>query len=189
MKTLLNKLGEWYDRREKAVLLSLLAAACLLAVPLPRVVPEPETCALCGGFRCHAPCLVRLDTGEVGELRVYDPDTFHRWEISAVQQTGTLSLERCAGAPAVRDTCAHTCTAELTEKPGRLAREYFCGDCRALLAGTADRGYVLADLYDLEDIRIYPLYDGAEYSIRDYQVTVGREDGGDTLWVEAAGRL
>ncbi len=33
---------------------------------------EPEQCALCGngeGMRYHAPCLVDLSTGEVGELR------------------------------------------------------------------------------------------------------------------------
>lgn len=36
-------------------------------------LPEPERCALCGDMRYHAPCLVDLSTGKVGELAVYTP--------------------------------------------------------------------------------------------------------------------
>lgn len=204
MKILLNRLGEWCNRRWKTILFWLLAAeACLLVFPLFRQapelevkteldltsIPEPETCALCGGFRYHAPCLVRLDTGEVGELRVYDPDPTQREEISAVQQTGTFSLIHCAGVLAARDTDTHTCSAELSEKPGRLAQEYFCISCRGLLAETASEGYVLADLYDLENICIYPICDGASCSIRDYEVTVGYRREWDNLYIKVKGHL
>lgn len=139
--------------------------------PIYQDVPEPKTCALCGGFRYYAPCLVRLDTGEVGELQVYDPDPTQRGEISDRQQTGTFSLLHCAGLLGTRDTCSHTTSVDLTEKAGKLAQEYFCLDCRALLAGTANNGYVLADLYDLENIQIYAVRNGSKYSIRDYEVT------------------
>lgn len=160
-----------------------------MVFPLFREIPEPEVCALCDGFRYHAPCLVRLDTGEVGELQVYDPDPVHRYEISAVQQTGTFSLAYCAGIRAARDTCTHTCSAELPEDAGRIAQKYFCKNCRTLLTEAADRGYVLADLYDLENIRIYPVYDGANHSIREYEVSVGRRDGRDQLFLEVEGQL
>lgn len=204
MKILLSGLGEWCNRRWKAILFWLLAAeACILVFPVFRQapeletkseldltsIPEPETCALCEGFRHHAPCLVRLDTGEVGELRVYDPDPIHREEISAVQQTGTFSFVHCAGILAVRDTDAHTCSAELSEKPGSLAQEYFCINCRGLLAETASAGYVLADLYDLGNICIYPIRDGASHSIRDYEVTIKHRRGRDNLYIKVAGQL
>ena len=57
--------------------------------------PEPEICALCGngsGTSYHAPVLVNLSTGEIGELRVYNPDPHHRNEIAKEQSTGTFSL-------------------------------------------------------------------------------------------------
>lgn len=122
MKTLRIKLGGWCNRWWKAILVCLLAMeACLLVFPMYQDVPEPETCALCGGFRYHAPCLVRLDTGEVGELRVYDPDPTQQGEISDRQQTGTFSFLHCAGLLGTRDTCSHTSSVDLTEKAGKLA--------------------------------------------------------------------
>ena len=84
---------------------------------------EPDRCALCGngdGPRYHAPCLVNLSTGEVGEMQVYDHDALRIWEISSTQQTGTFSLPHCAGP-----TAAHTCHVELPRETKELAPEYF----------------------------------------------------------------
>lgn len=162
---------------------------------------EPEVCALCengNGVRYHAPCLVNLTTGAVGELRVYDPDPRRRGEIAAVQQAGTFSLMSCAGAEAVRDTDAHTCRATLPKKGGNMAPGHFCRACRALLADTAKEGghalanvvrsgYILVDLYDLTDIRLYPIREGADYAVREYEVSVFRQGGRGPLCVEAAG--
>ena len=54
------------------------------------LTPEPEICALCGGgIPYHAPVLVNLSTGEAGEIRVYDPDPRHRYELAEEQSTGT----------------------------------------------------------------------------------------------------
>lgn len=52
------------DRRAYAALWEVMA-----------VLPDPEQCALCGeGMRHHAPCLMDLSTGQMGELKVYtDP--------------------------------------------------------------------------------------------------------------------
>lgn len=156
------------------------------------LTPEPDLCALCGyggGPRYHAPCLVNLSTGEVGEMRIYDPDPVRIWEVSEVQQSGTFSLLRCAGVTAVRDTDAHTCTAGLPRRADGLAPEHFCRNCRVRIAEASRRGFILADLYDLADIQVYALSGEASYSIRGYDVSVSRRGGDRLLHVEITGGL
>ena len=154
--------------------------------------PEPERCALCGGgdeTRYHAPALVDLATGAVGELQVYDPDPQRPGELAGVQRTGTFSLGMCAGIVTRRDTSTQTCRADLPRKTAPMDPAHFCRRCRALLAETATEGYLLADLYDLEYIQVYPIAPGQDYIIRDYTVSVTQETkaGGPTLTVR--GRL
>ena len=48
----------------------------------------------------------------------------------------------------------------------------FCLDCRVLLKDHAENGFVLADLYVEDAIDIYPATVGADYTIRDYRITV-----------------
>lgn len=151
--------------------------------------PDPEVCAVCGGARYHAPCLVDLSTGEVGELTVYDPHRSLMGEIEETQPTGTFSLVPCAGLTAARDTCNRTCTVTLPKEQDNMAPVFFCRDCRNLLAETAQRGYVLLDLYDLQDIAAYPVNAGAEYEIRDYAVSIQRSKGSQGLSVIVQGRL
>lgn len=156
------------------------------------LTPEPDLCALCGyggGPRYHVPCLVNLSTGEVGEMRIYDPDPVRIWEVSEVQQTGTFSMLRCAGVTAARNTDAHTCTAELPRKADELIPAYFCRDCRGRIAEVSRRGFILADLYDLTDIQTYALSGEASYSIRGYDVSVSRRGGDRLLHVEITGGL
>lgn len=156
------------------------------------LTPEPDLCALCGyggGPRYHAPCFVNLSTGEVGEMRVYDPDPVRVWEVSGVQQTGTFSMLRCAGVTTARNTDAHTCTAELPRKADELIPAYFCRDCRGRIAEVSRRGFILADLYDLTDIQTYALFGEASYSIRGYDVSVSRRGGDRLLHVEITGGL
>lgn len=193
MKTWPKKRGRLYNRGiPNAVLAAALLGAALFLLWVGRdaafrkamaEVPEPDACALCGGRRYHAPCLVNLATGEVGELCVYDADPQNRAELAPVQQTGTFCAFQCAGVPAYRDTISHTSHAELPEGGEPLNPAFFCRPCRALLAGTAARGYVLLDLYDLNAIRLFPIEDGAKYPIRDYTVSTQRSAEGSTVSV------
>ena len=57
--------------------------------------PAPEQCALCGeGMPYHAPCLINLSTGQLGELKVYDSHPSLLGEIAPMemQHTGTLDF-------------------------------------------------------------------------------------------------
>ena len=154
------------------------------------LTPEPDLCALCGyGTRYHAPCLVNLSTGEMGEMQIYDQDPACDWETSSIQQTDTFSLRRCAGVTTARDTDARNCAASLPRERDELAPEYFCLSCRAKIAEASRRGFILTDLYDLTDIQVYALSGEASYSIRGYDVSVSRREGDGFLRVEITGRL
>ena len=154
------------------------------------LTPEPEICAMCGnGIPYHAPVLVDLSTGETGELRVYDPDPRHPYEPAEKQSTGTFSLMQAAGLSGCRDTCEHSCDITLPKKQDRLAPDSFCRGCRALLAGTAAGGYILADLHDLNEIKTYAITDHAEYTIRDYAVSISRQKETGGLSVHITGLL
>lgn len=154
--------------------------------------PEPERCALCGGgdeARCHAPVLVDLAAGAVGELRVYDPDPQRPGELAGVQQTGTFSLGMCAGIVTRRDTDTQTCRADLPRETAPMDPAHFCLRCRALLAETATEGYILVDLYDLEHIRAYQIAPGRDYIIRDYTLSIARETRSDGPTLTVRGLL
>lgn len=51
----------------------------------------------------------------------------------------------------------------------------FCEDCRALIEDTPNNGYVLADLHNLNSIKLYPLED---QTIRNYTLSVSKLDFG-----------
>lgn len=157
--------------------------------PARRQIPGQENCALCESSRRHAPCLIDLSTGEVGELRVYTPHPHLAGEIADEQQTGTLDFFYCAGIVATCDTNDHICRAYLPAETEPMAPEQFCRDCRALVSGICTEGYVLADLYDLDDIQVYAIADGKSYIIRDYTVTVSGDENAEKLKIEVAGSI
>ena len=154
------------------------------------LTPEPEICALCGGgIPYHAPVLVNLSTGEAGEIRVYDPDPRHRYELAEEQSTGTFSLLHIAGAAGYRDTSNHTCCVTLPEKESPIDPALFCRDCRALLADTATEGYILADLYNLRDMKVYTIKDNVKYTIRDYDISISTRTETGGLSINVTGLL
>lgn len=154
------------------------------------LTPEPEICVLCGGgIPYHAPVLVNLSTGEAGEMRVYDPDSQHRYELAEKQSTGTFSYLHIAGLTGCRDTCDHTCCVTLPETEAPIEPTLFCRDCRALLADTATKEYVLVDLYNLSDIAVYAIKDGAKYTIRDYDISISAQEEPGGLSIHVTGLL
>lgn len=151
-------------------------------------LPEPEQCALCGeGERYHAPCLVDLFTGQIGEMTVYTQHPSLQGEIAPMeaQQTGKLDFHPCAGLMAVRDTDAHTCQVTLPTQKWLMNPAHFCWRCRRILAKAESTGYVIVDLYDLDYIRAYPIRDTV---IRDYRISV-RERGDGVLDLRVTGLL
>lgn len=153
----------------------------------------PECCVVCEngeGRPYHAPVLVNLSTGEIGEMRIYDPDLPRSdFNIAPIQQTGTFSFVSYAGLTGRKDTCSHTSSVEIPAELKPLCMEHFCRSCRAILVQTATEGFVLLDLFDLEDIKAYDVVEGAEYTIRDYAVKVYWNEEADGLTLEVLGQM
>lgn len=146
-------------------------------------LPEPERCALCAdaGYDGNCPCLVKLNTGEVGALGVFhEAEELEDVGISDRDNTGRflvagLWVENTADAQ-------HSASiVTLPQKALYISPNLYCRDCRAKIAEVIETerilldGYILADLSDLEHIRLYPITDGAIYDIHGYTVEVSRE--------------
>jgi len=143
------------------------------------LTPEPEVCALCEtGAAYDGPCLISLATGEVGQL-----------ETTWAEDGNYVRYFGCAGLSAVGDVNTHTCEVTLPEESESMSAAYFCRDCRAKLAEVATEGYVLADLQDANDCRLYPIAAGAAYEICGHAVTVTSDEESERLHVHVAGAL
>lgn len=143
-------------------------------------LPDPEQCALCGqGMLYHAPCLIKLSTGQMGELKVYTDHPSRQGEIAPaeMQQTGTFNFQPCADLMAIRDTCTHTCKVTLPEERELMNPVLFCRECRQLLAEAGLEGYVIVDLHDLNSIQAYPVQREGIKVIREYRVSVSSRNG------------
>lgn len=140
-------------------------------------LPDPERCALCSeDTRYHAPCLVDLSTGQMGEMKVYTDCPSQQGELAPEErrQTGTFHFQPCAGLTGIRDTCNHTFQVTLLEERELMDPALFCGKCRKLLAGAGLEGYVIVDLYDREYIRAYPIRGEI---IRNYRISTRSRKG------------
>lgn len=136
---------------------------------------EPERCGLCDWLPCHAPCLLNLSTGELGEMEVYDRHLEKVGEIAEQQQGGTLSFFPCAGLNATRDTVDWSTVVHIPENSGRMKNFHFCESCRRLLKQYRQDGYVLVDLYHVDRPVIYPIRDKAVYEIRCYNIDIQKD--------------
>lgn len=154
---------------------------------------ERRTCALCGfgdGIAYHAPCLLNLATGEMGEMKVFDYRPESSLELSERQQTGTFSFLYVDGkVSAYRDTCDHSSHATLPVELPAMKKRFFCRECQQLLSKASSTGYILADLFDLDAIQVFPVSVGAKYEIRNYSVSVIIHNESGRLSVDIMGHI
>ncbi len=132
------------------------------------LVREPEQCVLCDK-KYHAPALVDLATGNVGELAVYSPHPTKVGEISDVWERGTMRISPCAGLTLWSFEGDQESTLTLPKNNQTMDPAYFCRTCRALLSEVRT-GWAILDLY--EERRAWPAENGSEYIIRDYTVSI-----------------
>ena len=133
---------------------------------------EPSQCILCDNIPYHAPCLIDLSSGELGELIVYEPHATKVGEIAEQQEGGTLCFLDCAGLWAIRDTDTQITYVEIPRYTDWMQRSHFCKSCRRLLAGCYTKGYALVDMYTSGQPKVLPIKDGAAYTLRCYDVRI-----------------
>lgn len=158
--------------------------------------PEPMECMVCNnpqGPAFHAPCLLEVHSGRLTELEIYEPCRRYSGELSPTQDLdynvmtfGSNGLPLFIG----RTKEVQRCVAYLQEpESSTLEPAYYCHECRAKLANYADAGYVLLDLYDLEEFEIYPITEGAEYNMRIYTVSITRDTENNHFVITNMGHL
>lgn len=133
---------------------------------------EPVHCPICEGLRCHAPCLVNLHTGEIGELELYEPHPFKVGELAEEQRGGYFCFMTAAGLRGTKTADPWEIDMDIPAGGKPMRKNLFCRECHKLLANVSDDEYALLDLYDRSAPVVLSIRDGAEYSLRCYTITV-----------------
>lgn len=72
----------------------------------------------------------------------------------------------------MRNQESEFCRATLPKELEKINPAHFCYECRRIVSELDKEGYVLADMYAPEDVKVYEIRNGLKYEIRDYLVTV-----------------
>lgn len=131
----------------------------------------PKECILCTEPPHHAPCLLNLATGEMGELTVYDSHPADGKMLSDEQMTGTFSFLYCAGLTGYRDTACELCHFDIPIGADKYNPSHFCSDCRTLLASYKGHSFILVDAFDEGSPLILPITESVIYELRCYRIS------------------
>ena len=139
-------------------------------------------CCLCNNIPRHAPCLINLSTGEIVELRVYEPHPFNPVQIAEEQTGGYMCLISGTGIEGYQIAAEY---AQVTISPSVNTRDKaFCNSCQKMLAAYGDT-YVLADFIEPTDPIVYPLKAGC-FDLRCYFVDISYTEGKYQITVTGA---
>ena len=146
---------------------AILILICLITI-LP--APNPKRCAICESIPSHAPCLVNLETGEVGELAVYEPHPFKVAELNPYQQGGTFSFIYVAGINGYSDTANWETHITIPTNENEYEEKHFCKSCRELISDHTEYGFLLLDLRTPDSFSILPLDSEEVQTVRCYEL-------------------
>ena len=149
------------------VIAVILILNCLITI-LP--APNPKRCSICDSIPMHAPALVNLATGEVGELTVYDPHPFKVAELNPYQQGGTFSFIYVAGINGYSDTANWETHITIPTNENEYEEKFFCNACRERIAAHTDKGFLLLDLRTPESFDILSLDSDEIQTVRCYEL-------------------
>lgn len=146
-----------------------------------------EHCYLHDFVPLNGVCVVDTIHGDVGELRVYPS---HPTICNAIEEIGSGNYKDCYGFFSMSNGKYYQAMCNPDENSADvsidgdieynynkfISNKYFCKDCLKLFE-EAKTTYpvMLADMYDLDNIKLYPLVLGATYHIRHYTVVIGEE--------------
>ena len=153
-------------KKYSLVFLIFLSISVLIICKLPS-----KECVLCTEPPHHAPCLLNLTTGEMGELTVYDPHPVDSKQLSNEQTTGTFSFLYCAGLTGYRDTACELCHFDIPVDADKYNPSHFCSDCRRLLASYKNHAFVLVDTFNDGSPTILPITESVIYELRFYRIS------------------
>lgn len=149
-----------------------IAAVLLIVVLFPR---EEKECCLCSSFRCHAPCLIDLETGELVELDLYFPHPDKAAELAYTQpEMDTFSFVGLGNVTGTKETGSKIIKIDvpISEKTTNPA---LCKSCKKQLDGLLWDRYVLSDLYSFENKALISIENGMCTTLRCYTITAQKE--------------
>ena len=149
--------------------------AAMLIVPTIigiRTIEEPEYCAICDSIPHHAPCIVNLATGTIGELSVYEPHPAKVAELNEYQQGGTFSFLHIGGLWGYRDTANWETHISIPLCKTEYRKELFCYSCRERLKGNVALGFALLDMQMPEEASVFSIKPGEILEMRCYQIEI-----------------
>ena len=149
------------------VIAVILILICVITI-LP--APNPKRCAICESIPYHAPALVNLATGEVGELAVYEPHPFKVAELNEYQQGGTFSFIYVAGLNGYSDTANWETHITIPTNENECEEKHFCKSCRERISGHTEKGFLLLDLRTPESFGILSIDSEQIQSVRCYEI-------------------
>ena len=126
-------------------------------------------------FSRHAPCILKLSTGELVELEIYDPHPYKVAEIADEQLGGYFAFVRGGGLAGWK-LAAQYLVVTIPVRSKGLDRDYFCNSCRSLLNDYKWCGYVLADVKNPKAPILYRIKDRTSFSLRCYEVEIGKNE-------------
>ena len=133
--------------------------------------PSSKECSICRFIKSHAPCLLNLSTGEIGELALYEPHRTKVGELAEVQQGGTFGFFYVAGVKVTQTTSPWVLHIRVPMEGERIRKSHFCQKCRELLK-EYNHGYILIDMYSKDAPTVYPILADTSYLVRCYSITV-----------------
>ena len=92
--------------------------------------PEPDWCRVCNYIPSHAPCLVNLNTGEVGEIYLYEPHYSLVGEIAEKQRGGYFCFMSIAGLHGYLNASTPEAHVTVPSKVEKYDEQYFRSSCR-----------------------------------------------------------
>lgn len=185
------KVYDFYEDWLRGVFTGVGAIIVLFYIFFVLVIWKPfntvEHCYLHEFVPMNCVCIVDTLHGDVGELRVYPP---HPTICNAITEIGSEGYKETYGyftmeggkyyhvmSEPDKNYAEVTVDGDIKYNYNRfISHDYFCKECLGLFE-EANTTYplMLADMYNLEDIKLYPLALGATYHIRHYTVVIGDE--------------
>ena len=152
---------------------SILSLLFLVVIIIIFVVDSPDLndCSICGYIKCHAPCILNLATGEIDELQLYTAHEFDVGELTEKQTGGIFGVIQVAGLRGIKLTDPWYIEIEVPMVGNKKRISHYCDSCRKWLEDHQS-GFVLLDIYNLENPIIYKIEDGASYEMRCYKIGI-----------------
>lgn len=166
---------------------------CLLTIAIITVVNaivpvDSQDCSICGHLKCHAPCILNLETGEIGELELYMPHDREGGEIAEDQSGGTFEFISAAGLQGIKLTDPWYIELEVPMAGNKKRISHYCDGCCKRLEDYQS-GFVLLDVYNMNNPIIYRVEDGASYEMRCYKIGISENQEKECFLLRIDGTL